>query len=208
MKSDIYTFDRVVDNIDDITAIVSKAAAYNRLGHKQELKLLLLSEELVGMLPNLLMCGKGKFWIENIGNKYELHAVVAADDLLSKADREEILSVSKSGKNEAAVGIVNKIKIAAEMMFANYALSVGAAGDVELGFDQNADEIYRMGAYEDPMGYTDQWSLVNYKKKTKVDTAEWDELEKSIIANMADDVTVGIINSKVEITVKKTLSDT
>ena len=47
------------------------------------------------------------------------------------------------------------------------------------------------------------WSLTTYKKKVKANTEGWDELERSIIANLADDVTVGILGGKVMITVKK-----
>ena len=90
MKTDVYKFERSVDNIDAITDLVTGAAAYNRLNEKQTLKLQLLSEELVEMLPNLLICGTGKFWIENNGPEYEIHAEVVADDLLSKKDRDEI----------------------------------------------------------------------------------------------------------------------
>ena len=32
---------------------------------------------------------------------------------------------------------------------------------------------------------------------------EWDELEKSVIANLADDVTVGVLNGKVDMVVRK-----
>ncbi|MBP3856457.1 MAG: hypothetical protein IK990_12695 [Ruminiclostridium sp.] len=204
MKTDVYKFERSVDDIDNIVSIVEKTAAYNSLDTMQTLRLTLLSEELVELLPNLLICGEGSFWIENKGMNFEIHAAVRADDLLSGKERKEILSVSTSGKNAAAVGIVSKIKIAAETMFANYALSVGTAGDVELEYDENSD-FTQLGMFEDPIGYSNEWSLVNYKKKIKNDTPAWDELEKSIIANMADDVVVGIKDSKVEITIKKKL---
>ena len=111
MKTDVYKFERAVDNIDEVTDAAAKIAAYNELDPKQSLKLSLLCEELVGMLPNLLIYGKGEFWIENKGPVYKIHASVEADDLLSSQDREQILAVSRSGRNAAAVGIMNKIKI-------------------------------------------------------------------------------------------------
>ncbi|MBR5091585.1 MAG: hypothetical protein IK093_19355 [Ruminiclostridium sp.] len=200
MKTDVYKFERSVDDIDSVTEIAEKIGNYNGLDRNQKLRLSLLCEELVEMLPNLLIYGKGQFWIENKGPDYRIHALVEADDLLSSNDREEILAVSKSGRNAAAVGIMNKIKIAAESMLANYALSVGSAGDVE---STMPEEFYEMGINTDPIGYSNQWSLASYKKKAKPDTPAWDELEKSVIANMADDVTVGIIGGKVEIVVIK-----
>lgn len=201
MKTDVYKFERAVSDLDRITELAEKAAAYSGLAENQKLKLLLLCEELIEMLPNLLIYGKGEFWIEANGKNYEIHSSVEADDLLSSMDREEILKVSKSGKNAAAVGIMNKIKIAAEVMLANYALSKGMNGDV--AYDAPMLDFVEMGAYYDPVGYANEWSLLTYKKKASTETEAWDELERSIIANLADDVTVGIIGGKVEIVVKK-----
>jgi hypothetical protein len=45
-------------------------------------------------------------------------------------------------------------------------------------------------------------SLENETAKTEK-SEEWDELEKSVIANMADDVTVSVTGRKVDIIVKK-----
>ena len=47
------------------------------------------------------------------------------------------------------------------------------------------------------------WSLLSYKDRARTDAAAWDELEKSVIAHAADDVTVGIIGRQVHITVIK-----
>ncbi len=201
MKTDVYRFERAVSELDGINELAGKAASYCGLDEKQELKLMLLCEELIEMLPNLLIYGKGEFWIETENKSFEIHTVVEADDLLSTFDREEILKVSKSGRNAAAVGIMNKIKVAAEVMLANYALSKGVGGDVT--YDSPSLEFLEMGAFNDPIGYSDEWSLLTYKKKAKTQTDDWDELERSVIANLADDVTVGIISGKVEITVKK-----
>lgn len=199
MKTDVYKFEKSVDGIGDISEIVTRAAAYGGLGKKEELRLTLLSEELVGMLPNLLMCGKGEFWIENKGKRYEVHAVVESEDLLSGKDREEILSVSASGKNAAAVGIMNKIRIAAEIMYANYTLR-GESGAVE---SNDSFEFYDMGMEKEGTDFEGTWSLASYRTRASGDPAAWDELEKSIIANMADDVIVGIIGGKVSVTVVK-----
>ena len=200
MKTDIYKFEKAVTDIDSISGLAAKIAAYNELDRKQELKLTLLCEELVEMLPNLLKYGNGSFWIENEKNKYMIHTVVEADSLLSTIDREEILSVSRSGKNAAAVGIMNKIRIAAEIMLANYAQTAGTAGT---SIPDTPYVYYEMGQFADPVGYTDEWSLRVYRENAKSDEKAWDEYEKSIIANLADDVTVGIIEGKVEIIVTK-----
>jgi len=49
------------------------------------------------------------------------------------------------------------------------------------------------------------WSLQKYRVKSEEKKDEaWDELEKSIIANIADDVLVSLNGKSVEIIVKKT----
>ena len=58
MKTDIYKFEKDTADFDSISGIAVKIAAYNELDKKQELKLTLLCEELVEMLPKLLTYGK------------------------------------------------------------------------------------------------------------------------------------------------------
>lgn len=200
MKTDVYRFERAVSDLDGITEIAEKAASYSRLDEDQELKLMLLCEELIEMLPNLLLYGKGEFWIETKDKDFEIHSVVEADDLLTGNDRKDILKISKTGKNAAAVGVMSKIKAVAETLLANYALSNGVSGEVE--YETDPLEFYDYGI-TDPFAQQDMWSLTTYKKKVKANTEGWDELERSIIANLADDVTVGILGGKVMITVKK-----
>ena len=200
MKTDIYKFEKDTADFDSISGIAVKIAAYNELDKKQELKLTLLCEELVEMLPKLLTYGKGEFWIENDGSQYKVHAVVETNTLLSTPEMDDILSVSKSGKNAAATGIMNKIRIAAEIMLANYAQSAVQTNTV---YADTYYDYYNMGRIIQPDDYINQWSLSQYKENAKEDNEAWDELEKSIIANLADDVTVGIINGKVEIVAVK-----
>ena len=200
MKTDVYRFERAVSDLDGITEIAEKAASYSRLDEDQELKLMLLCEELIEMLPNLLLYGKGEFWIETKDKDFEIHSVVEADDLLTGNDRKDILKISKTGKNAAAVGVMSKIKAVAETLLANYALSNGVSGEVE--YETDPLEFYDYGI-TDPFAQQDMWSLTTYKKKVKANTEGWDELERSIIANLADDVTVGILGGKGMITVKK-----
>ena len=65
------------------------------------------------------------------------------------------------------------------------------------------ERFYQMGIAPSHYYYLRQWSLNRYKNAAEENGEEWDELEASIIANLADDVIVGIKGSKVDITVKK-----
>ncbi|WP_295157513.1 hypothetical protein [uncultured Ruminococcus sp.] len=199
MISDIYELDRLSSDYRAIPAEAEKVALYNGLDKKRSLRLRLLAEEMICMLPQLLIYGTGRFWIENEGNAYELHLNVEPFSM-QDADREKIIDVSTNKKNAAAVGIIGKICDAVEIMLSNRA---------KLYVSEPYD-FYSMGAISmNPLNDEIAWSLTNYRNafdsdEEKRDKAEaWDELEKSIIANLADDVIVGVMGGKVEITVKK-----
>ncbi len=201
MKTDVCTISSDKATFNAIFAEVEKSAEYNKLPKKPALQLRLLAEELVGMLPELLEVGDGKFWIENDGNDFELHAEIKAERL-SMYDKEEIIAISKSGKNAASKGIVNKIRLIAEGMLDGYLEATDIAAKSEYY------DFYNMGACISNM-YDDRWlhawSLNSYKQSAdgNKDDEKWDELEKSIIANLADDVIVGVIGKKVDIVIKK-----
>ena len=65
--------------------------------------------------------------------------------------------------------------------------------------DTSVDDIV------DDITFGDSWSLNQYKiKQRDNDNKEpWDEIEKSIIANIADDVTVSVKGKQVEIVITK-----
>lgn len=201
MKTDICTISSDKETFGAIFAEVEKSAEYNKLPKKQALQLRLLAEELVGMLPELLEVGSGKFWIENEGNNFELHASIKAERL-SMFDKEDILSLSKSGKNAASKGIINKIRLVAEGMLDGYleASKVSGGGEYYDFYDMG---VCAANAYDDR--WLHAWSLSSYKEcaDDNKDSDAWDELEKSIIANLADDVIVGVIGRNVDIVIKK-----
>ncbi len=201
MKTDVYRFSKDNFDIRAVSSVVSKIAEYNKLGKKQEMRLALLSEELAEMIPNLLKYGNGEFYIENDGNNYSIKIKVNASDMLDWEQRDKIISVSSSGKNAAAVGILNKIRVAAETMLADYSVTENM---VNMSPDYS-NNFYNMGMDINPISHAQLWTLDKYKIEARSDEKAWDELEKSVIANLADDVTVGIIKGSVEITVKKAL---
>jgi hypothetical protein len=205
LKSNICKLNKDLTCLTGVLAEVEKVTAYNGLEDKKALRLRLLAEELCGMLPGLVENFSGEFWAENDGNDYELHVELKADDMNIDL-RDELISVSKSGKNAAAKGVMGKIRAVAETMLL-------AASDPSISVP--AGEFYdcygyNMGfGYIDPAlavetGYVYSWSLFNYK--TAVEDKEEDayaELERSIVAKLADDIIVGVRGKNVEIVVKK-----
>jgi hypothetical protein len=57
--------------------------------------------------------------------------------------------------------------------------------------------------YHDETGYMYSWSLCNYKTAVEGKENEHAELERSIVAKLADDIIVGVRGKNVEIIVKK-----
>lgn len=197
MKSNICTINKGGIGLDAILAEVEKVADYNNLPHKETLRLRLLAEELTGMLPELVENFDGYFWIENDENKYELHTEFSVDSL-SKEKKQTLIAMSASKKNAAASGFMGKIRDIAENM---------------LLFSENPNESNRYATeylydYDvADISYSYAWTLENYLEHQKQKSAnkgeEWDRLEKSIVAKLADDVIVGVKGHKVEIIIKK-----
>ena len=204
MKSNICKLNEDLTCLGTVLAEVEKVTAYNGLENKKALRLRLLAEELCGMLPGLIENFSGKFWAENDGDDYKLHVELKADDM-SIDLRDELISVSKSGKNAAAKGVMGKIRAVAETMLL-------AASDPELSVPSGEYYDYcgyNMGfGYIDPTisyetGYVYSWSLYNYKTAVEEKEDAYAELERSIVAKLADDIIVGVRGKNVEIVVKK-----
>ena len=197
MKSNVCVVKKGGLGLENILAEVEKVTAYNGLQKKEAFRLRLLAEELVGMLPELMKNFEGCFWVQNNENQYELHAELSVGGL-SKEKKAELIAVSASKKNAAATGFMGKIRDSAQNML--------LYGD-DLSQDYFFESEYLYGYDMVDIHYTYAWSLENYVEKQKqfetTHEDEWDQLEKSIVAKLADDVIVGVRGKKVEIIIKK-----
>lgn len=196
MISNVHNIKKGQDDLGAILSETERVAAYNELERKQALHLRLLAEELVSMLPELLDRFEGKFWIETEDNVYKMAVSLLTDEMNTEL-RDELIGVSKSGKNAAAVGIMGKIRCAVEGLI----------------MDMSVNDVYYMpmaGIDVIPMQYADMvysrcWSLNQYRTNAEENkqAEAWDELEKSIIANIADDVIVGVKGNRADIIIIK-----
>lgn len=192
MKSNVCRIKKGDSGLVNILNEVEKVSSYNNLDKESSLRLRLLAEELTGMLPGLVKNFDGVFWAENDEDKYELHVEFKVGQM-SVEVREELISLSKSRKNSAVKGIMGRIREAAETMF----LYMDDAGYVM--------PAEYMDEYSIDFGYVYTWSL-DYYRQMVVDNEkeqESDELERSIVANLADDVIVGVKGRQVDIIIKK-----
>lgn len=169
------------------------------LDKKEDLHLRLLAEELFGMLRGIAGETESECGISGEGKKIQIN--LKSQIALTQKMREQLISVSTSGKNSATAGFTGKIRT----MIANVLLSAEEAIPYAM---VNTAAAYTAGsAYE---GAVYVWSMQAYKNEVekniaggKESSAEWDQLEKSIVANIADDIKVSISGKTVQITVFK-----
>ena len=199
MKSNVCKIDKGIKDLDAILKECEKVAIYNELTHKQALQLRLLCEEIDGMLPKIVDDFDGALWIDFEGNVCKVNvSIELADMTIDKKD--DLIAIAKNKKNAAAVGIVGKISCAID----DFLLAEEAVQTYTM-----ASESFQMATgYNEGVNYEYLWSLEQYKKQisqTQQDEA-WDELEKSVIASVADDVIVGVRGRHVDIVVIKSFA--
>ena len=189
----------------------SKFAAYVGLNDKSALRLRLLTEEMLGMVNSITGDFEADFWLESTRNKVcRIHMV--ADTEMDYAKKKEFIKASSDKKNAASKGFMGKIQ---ELM-ENGIYSLYEPGAVPMEYDNIPVMFDTWGMCDPEMASLNsclyQWSLEKYREsieetKASESAAEeaWDELEKSIVANIADDVRVGVRGDTVELVIEKKL---
>ncbi len=166
------------------------------LARKDGLHLRLLAEETLGMLKLMAGSYTALLWIEKTGSEASVHLTAKLSDIDLDA-KKDLLSVSSTGKNTAAKGLMGKIRD----VFENSVLNADNVMQLE--------QQYGMGFYDPSMagslynGYSTAWSLGQFKNSLEeagqpIEEEEADIFEKSIVGNIAKDVAVGIKKDKVE----------
>ena len=153
MKTDILMISSDGSNMEAALEQVDKVAAYKGLSPRNTMHLRLLAEETMAMVRAIAGNVNGEFWMEDEDQMFTLHLRVSS--LMDEKKREQLISASTSGKNEATRGFMGKLR----------------------SFLQNQP---------------------NAKEA-------WDELEKSVVGHLADDVKVSILGRTVEMTIAKRL---
>ena len=196
MKSNVCKIEKGIRDLEAILKESERVAEYNGLDHKQSLQLRLLCEEIDGMLPNIIDDFDGELWIDFEDGVCKVNLSVKITDFNAEK-KEELIGIAKNKKNSAAVGIVGKIRDSIENFFLDetkmqaLAFSTGTLG--------------AEGGYYGGLDYTYFWRLEEYRSTVKKEeqAEAWDELEKSVIASVADDVIVGVKGKQANIIIVK-----
>ena len=192
MKTDVIIISNDGTGMEEALVQAEKTAQYKDLSPKDALHLRLLTEEMLGMMRSITGEREGRFWIEDQDNMFLLHLQVKTPMDLDK--EEKLLAASTSGKNEAAKGIMGRIRAFFDPVdWANAPVPV---------YSDNANTMVN-------------WSMNSYRQAVKENleneeegAAEaWDELEKSVVSKIADDVKVSIKGWDVEMIILKKINN-
>lgn len=202
MKSNVCKIENGTKDLAAILKESEKVAVYNELSHKQTLQLRLICEEIDGMLPNIIDNFSGDFWIDFEDGVCKVNVSLRFDEFTAEK-KAGLVGVAKNKKNAATVGIVGKIRSALENVF----LDQDSFGSSEMMLESRyfSMDYFSAADHYSGMDYACLWSLEQYRSTVKKEkkSEAWDELEKSVIASVADDVIVGVKGKHADIIVVK-----
>ncbi|MBR6872526.1 MAG: hypothetical protein IKN17_03355 [Ruminococcus sp.] len=210
MKSDVITVSSKLEGKEEALKAAERFCSYHGISGKNAMTLRLLTEETVCMIHGILDDFSGRFWIdsENVSGGLMCRLHLSADKPVAPAQETQLLGVSTSGKNESARGILGKIRDA-------FRVSMQYSGDGTYMNEYTAmNAWYSLGMNHTAgttAGYMDQqmWSLTSYRSNIasggESEGEQWDELEKSIIAKLADDVKVWFKKTTTDVVIEKLL---
>ena len=174
-----------------------------KLDKRDTLRLDLLVEETLGMVKAMLDDFYGQIWFVADGKACEIHFEATSD--MNADKKQELLSVSSTGKNTAAKGFMAKL---GEVIS-------GALHGMGNTMDTYGQETIKYGIVHTPSVLSANsdmmtiWTLQSYR--SDLNEAHSDdgaaealaELEKSIVAKLADDVLVGVKGDRIDLVIKK-----
>ncbi len=198
MKSDVIHVTNTGVGTEDALAQADATAAFKTLDKKQSMHLRLLTEEMMSLVHALTGEKEADFWIETEKDQFQLHLTTITN--MNSRKRSQLLSASTSGKNASAKGILGKFRDLLERSLEPV--------------DDSLTNYYPSGWLYPGMDSTmiattpNVWSFNQYRDSIGEESAPevWDELEKSILAKLADEVTINIDNDIVNMVVFKTFN--
>ena len=208
MKSEIFMLNSDAGRMAAARYATEDFARALGLEKHEALRLDLLTEETLGLVKALVNEFYGQLWFEAEGKRCEIHLQATAD--MNTDRREELLSVSSTGRNAAAKGFMAMLKDVVS----------GAMHSFGRSMDNYGREVAKYGIVNpaDVGGFAVDamvpiWTLQTYRtglEEQRVVNAEageaWDELEKSIVGKLADDVIVGVKGDRIELVIVKDFS--
>ncbi len=201
----LITDDMVVNNktpqISEALEMVDSFLKKIDLKGKKALHMRLLTEETLGMVGAMLPDYQALLHFE--GTENECRICLTAKTIMDADKKSELISISTSGENAAVKGFMGKISDIIENGILNY----DSVMSMRQEYDGTLIDYGFMGSDSSvSMDHCAIWSLSQYREaiddqdEASAEEAR-DELEKSIVASIADEVTVGVKRDKVDMTI-------
>ncbi len=209
MKSDVIHVTNDGSGIIEALKEADAVAVYKSLSRKDSIHLRLLTEEMMGLLKGLTGEHDADFWIEDEDTDRTFRLHLKAETSMTTEMRKKLLSASTSGENIAAKGVMGKIRDLFNRILEPTDDPV--SGAYAQGWTNSVADFASMSSAEAAAAAKNMmpvsiWSFNKYKSVAGSDQAEkenWDELEKSVVANLADEIKIGITERSVEMIIYK-----
>ena len=209
MKSDVIHVNNDGCGISEALKEAEAVSVYKSLSKKDSIHLLLLTEEMMGMFKGITGEHNADFWIEDEDESRTFRLHLKAETSMNAEMRKKLLSASTSGENIAAKGVTGKIRDLFNRILEpsdNPVSNAYAQGWYNSVADLASMSTAEAAAAARIMMPVSIWSFNKYKSVAGTDQAEkenWDELEKSVVANIADEIQIGITEHSVEMIIYK-----
>ena len=199
MKSETIIINSSEKSTKEALALVE--TFYSEVSPKSLLRLRLLSEETMNLIRTITgdTDMTAEFWAEKEGSLCSLH--LKTNTIMFEDKRKELLEVATDKENAAAKGFLGKIREVFELALlpkderAARESRIGMMGLVDPTALMNSPmEEWKMSAYVDRIN--------NSKAVTEFVQEARNELERSILGNLAKDVSIGIVGDDVNMTVE------
>ena len=210
MQTDTIRIDNSGKGLEKALSETERVASYLKMDKKEALRLRLLTEEALGMVYAAAGTFHGSFYIEASENRdCRLH--IETDEHIDFDTKQELISVSSSGKNESEKSFMGKLFSLMERGMHDFE----EVNRLQIEYGGTPLMFGSLGVYETgSAAIPGVWSLAVYRENLQAEMEKqdmssetmeeaFDELEKSIVASIADDVKVTVKSNHAEIVIEK-----
>lgn len=190
VKSLICPFEGNEGEMERALKEVDEFSVFEGLDEAKASKLRLISEEIIGMVGNVLDVEDGRFWIEKEESDYKVR--FACSTIVGERAKAIFDSASANKEYKGIAGLVRKVIDEAEAMFAT---TGGLMEMPQAGVTSSGITVGNSDGYE--------WALMKYEESCERDekAERWDELELSVIKKMSKDIVISYRNDRFDIIV-------
>ena len=189
MKTDKLWINGKIYRNEEADELLESFSARASITGKNYQHMRLLTEETMGMAHHLLKDFEGELWIEKTHNGYD---IIFEANLSGTKERQADISASPTGFMAKIAELLNCSYIFENIEEIPETLASAIPDYMSYGFSEADSETAWAG----------KWSLSAYRQyllNHSGSDLRLDELEKSIVARLADEVTVGIYGQRIRL---------